>query len=228
MKKMKGLLLLCLISMLYTPVVAVAANLVPSVKVMKGELASNRIIVKLKQGVMASAASQVFSSVGVQNEHKFNAVNMSVLNLVKGKQSKAVIRALIESGIVEFAEPDRMLYINAVPNDPAYPLLWGLNNTGQTFGTANADIDADLAWDITTGDPNVVVGVIDTGVDYNHPDLAANIWVNPGEIAGNFIDDDGNGYIDDVHGINAIVGSGDPMDDNSHGTHVSGTIGAVG
>lgn len=228
MRKMKGLLLLCLISMLYAPVVAVAANLVPSVKAMKGELASNRIIVKLKQGVMASAASKIFSSVGVQSEHKFNAVNMSVLNLVKGKQSKAVIRALMQSGIVEFAEPDRMLYINAVPNDPVYPLLWGLNNTGQTFGTVNADIDADLAWDITVGDPNVVVGVIDTGVDYNHPDLAANIWVNPGEIPGNLIDDDGNGYIDDVHGINAVVGSGDPMDDNSHGTHVSGTIGAVG
>ena len=75
---------------------------------------------------------------------------------------------------------------------------------------------------------NVLVGVIDTGVDYNHPDLAANIWTNPGEIAGNGIDDDGNGYIDDVHGYDFVNNDGDPMDDNGHGTHFSGTIGGVG
>ena len=73
-----------------------------------------------------------------------------------------------------------------------------------------------------------MVGVIDTGVDYNHKDLAANIWTNPGEIAGNGIDDDGNGYIDDVHGWDFCNGDNDPMDDNGHGTHVAGTIGAVG
>ena len=73
-----------------------------------------------------------------------------------------------------------------------------------------------------------MIGVIDTGVDYNHPDLAANIWTNPGEIAGNGIDDDGNGFIDDIHGWDFVNNDNDPMDDNGHGTHCSGTIGGVG
>ena len=106
--------------------------------------------------------------------------------------------------------------------------LWGLHNTAQTGGTDGVDINAPQAWDFTTGSSDTVVAVIDSGVDYTHPDLAANMWTNPGEIAANGLDDDANGYIDDIHGINAITGSGDPFDDNGHGTHVSGTIGAVG
>lgn len=104
----------------------------------------------------------------------------------------------------------------------------GLNNTGQGGGTPDADIDAHEAWAaFDSGLASVIVGVIDTGVDYTHEDLAANMWVNPGETPGNGLDDDGNGYIDDVHGINVITGSGDPID-YGHGTHVAGTIGAVG
>jgi len=117
----------------------------------------------------------------------------------------------------------------AYPNDPAYPYLWGLHNTGQApfYGTADADIDAPDAWAITTGSPSVIVAVVDTGVDYTHPDLAANIWQNPQEII-NGIDDDGNGYIDDVRGWNFVSKNNDPMDDNGHGTHCAGTIAAVG
>ncbi|WP_319579421.1 S8 family peptidase [uncultured Methanospirillum sp.] len=116
------------------------------------------------------------------------------------------------------------------PNDPQYPSLWGLHNTGQApfYGTNNADIQGPLAWGATTGSPGVVVAVVDTGVDYSHPDLASNIWTNPGEIPGNGIDDDGNGYIDDTKGWNFIDKNNNPMDDNGHGTHCAGTIAAVG
>ena len=118
--------------------------------------------------------------------------------------------------------------LSTIPNDPSYPQLYALNNTGQTGGTFDADIDAPEAWNITTGSRAIVVGVIDTGIDYTHPDLAANIWTNPGEIAGNGVDDDANGFVDDVHGYDFANNDGDPMDDHYHGTHVSGTIGAVG
>jgi subtilisin family serine protease len=114
------------------------------------------------------------------------------------------------------------------PNDPYYPQLWGLNNTGQTGGTPDADIDAPEAWDIQTGDPNLVIGVIDTGVDYNHPDLVGNIWTNPGETAGDGIDNDGNGYIDDIRGWDFAYNDNDPIDLQSHGTHVAGTIAGKG
>jgi subtilisin family serine protease len=120
-----------------------------------------------------------------------------------------------------------------VPEDPLFGELYGLHNTGQSIlgvpGVNDADIDAPEAWDITTGSNDVIVGVIDTGVDYNHPDLAANIWTNALEAAGTpGTDDDGNGFVDDIHGYDFINGDGDPMDGHSHGTHVSGTIGAVG
>ncbi|NJM61157.1 MAG: S8 family serine peptidase [Oscillatoriales cyanobacterium RU_3_3] len=120
------------------------------------------------------------------------------------------------------------LSIQETPNDPKFKQLWGFNNTGQTDGTPDADIDAATAWDVQKGSKNVVVAVIDSGVDYKHQDLAANIWNNPGEIAGDRIDNDNNGYKDDVRGYDFINKDSDPMDDNSHGTHIAGTIGAVG
>ena len=129
---------------------------------------------------------------------------------------------------VAYAEPNAVLATEAFPNDDEFSALWGLHNTGQTGGTSDADIDAPEAWELTTGSASIVVGVIDTGVDYTHPDLAANVWTNPGEVPSNGIDDDGNGFVDDVHGYDFANGDGDPMDDNGHGTHVSGTIAAAG
>ncbi len=142
---------------------------------------------------------------------------------------KAEIKRLMATGMFEYVEPDYEVRALATPTDTSFVngTLWGLRNTGQSGGVAGADIEAVAGWDVTTGSPSVVVAVIDTGIRTTHQDLAGNLWVNPGEIAANGIDDDGNGYIDDVHGINAITGSGNPTDDNNHGSHVAGTIGAT-
>ncbi len=145
----------------------------------------------------------------------------------------ALIKTLINTEGVEFAVPDGIMRAVDVPDDPRYSEQWGLDNSGQFGGLEDIDIDAPQAWDITTGSDEVVVAVIDTGIQYNHPDLIDNMWVNPGEageLANNGIDDDGNGYIDDVHGIDCANDDGDPLDDTpqQHGTHVSGILGAQG
>ena len=132
------------------------------------------------------------------------------------------------SPLVVAVEPDFVIAPATIPNDPSFGSLWGLHNTGQSGGVVNADIDAPAAWLTTTGSRGVVIAVIDTGVDYTHRDLAANAWRNAGEIAGDGIDNDGNGYVDDVFGWDFVNRDADPMDDNGHGTHVAGTIGAVG
>src|ERR1041385_4053322 len=155
-------------------------------------------------------------------------INGALVHFSGGTTERAIADLRADPSVL-YAEPNFEIHLDErVPNDPQFGALWGMRNIGQTGGVPGADIRAALAWDLFTGDPNLKVGVIDTGVDWTHPDLAANVWTNPGEIPGNGIDDDHNGYIDDVHGYDVVNHDGDPMDDHFHGTHVSGTIAAIG
>ncbi|MDH3973345.1 MAG: S8 family serine peptidase [Deltaproteobacteria bacterium] len=139
-------------------------------------------------------------------------ITLSVMNNLK-KRSKEIL----------YIEPNYIVQVNST--DPIFGDQWALHNTGQSGGTVDADIDAPKAWAISEGSEEVVIAVIDTGIDLNHEDLSANLWVNNGEIPGNGIDDDDNGYVDDVHGYTTAFGyNGPPMDVLGHGTHVAGTI----
>ena len=195
----------------------------------------------------------VHERVGAKIKKDFSAEGVSGLQLIllpNGTDVQSAIKEYQSDPDVLYAEPDYIITISpdqpgpivqdttplqiiaTTPNDSLFGYLWGLHNSGQNVngltGTSGADINATAAWDITTGSSNVTVAVVDTGVLYTHSDLSANIWTNPGEIPGNGIDDDHNGYIDDIHGWNFVAKNADPLDDNGHGTHVSGTIGATG
>ncbi|MDH5544704.1 MAG: S8 family serine peptidase [Gammaproteobacteria bacterium] len=197
--------------------------------------APDQILVQFKPGASAAAVNASHGPSRPVAEHGYrNFDGLKMFRLPPGQDVQAAIEHYKKNPNVLFAEPDSIVGIDAT-NDTSFNQLWGLHNTGQNVngftGTADADMNIVEAWSNsgTTGSNSIVIGVIDTGVQYNHPDLAANMWVNPGEIGGSAgVDDDGNGYVDDIYGINAITNSGNPMDDNNHGTHVAGTIAAVG
>jgi subtilisin family serine protease len=194
-----------------------------------------RILVAFDPGVALDRQRSVLADAGATANGRIKPLRTFVASVPAADRA----RALAELGRdprVRFAEPDATYRVDTLPNDPSFGQLWGLNNTGQAVktsaGTADADIDAPEAWSTTTGSSSVVAAVIDSGVDWHHPDLAANIWTNPGEscpgCANDGIDNDGNGYVDDVHGWDFVNDDNDPFDDNGHGTHVAGTIGASG
>jgi subtilisin family serine protease len=159
---------------------------------------------------------------------------MIVVQRAKSEHPGDGVLALKKLPEVKIVEPNIVIRARGSPNDPDYGKLWALKNTGApdrqgTKGIGGVDTSAENAWRIQTGSKNVIVAVIDTGVNYRHPDLADNMWVNSAEATGaSGVDDDGNGYIDDIHGFNFVKDNGDPLDDHGHGSHCAGTIGAVG
>ena len=188
-------------------------------------------LVKFRAPTSRAYAASVIEQSLFQRRREFSSV--SGLHLIRVQPGIAPAQAaatLAAHPWVEYVEPNFIVSADTTPNDPLFAKQWALNNTGQTGGssTANPDIGALAAWNITTGSANVIVAVTDSGVDYTHQDLAANMFSNAADCFTDGVDHDGDGYVNDCHGINAITGSGDPMDDLFHGTHVAGSIGAVG
>jgi subtilisin family serine protease len=186
---------------------------------------ANEVIVHLKESATEAEIQALYSQIGATVLEKTPSEEYQLWQVDNAQEAINLLNLQPEIMSVGL---NYVVKTTALPNDPRFDELWGLNNTGQAGGTPDADIDAPEAWDINTGDGSIIVGVIDTGVDYTHPDLVNNIWTNPGEIAGNGIDDDGNGYIDDYYGWDFAYDDNDPMDVFGHGTHVAGTIAAEG
>jgi len=174
------------------------------------------VLVRFANEPNTTAKSTILTSTlgggsSVQREYTL-VKGLAQVSLPTGMSVENAVASLTQSPSVLYAEPDYIYYISAIPNDTRFGELWGMRNTGQSGGTPGADISATEAWDISTGSSSVIVAVTDTGADSNHPDLAANMWAD----------------VNGAHGYDFINNDSDPMDDHGHGTHVSGTIGAVG
>ncbi|MCA1719146.1 MAG: S8 family serine peptidase, partial [Actinobacteria bacterium] len=195
------------------------------------EFAEGQIIVELEEEATQADLVALNQRNDAHTEENLPRSDVNVVDLPSDLTVGEAVQRYEASPDVEYAEPDFLLQPAAFPNDPYFSKLYGLNNTGQTGGTPDADVDAREAWDTSTGVPGTVVAVIDEGVDTSHPDLRDNIWVNPDEVPGNRVDDDRNGYVDDVNGYDFAHNDAsvyDATDGDEHGTHVAGTIAAEG
>jgi len=195
--------------------------------------ARDHLIVKYKKRTPKGSMKALRTRIKARRLRKFRYSGSVLLKLDAGEDVDAVIDRVRADPNVEYVRRDHYLRIHQTfPDDTDFESCWGLHNTNQyLLGKEDADIDAPEAWDITTGSSSVIVAVIDTGVEYDHEDLADNMWVNQAEANGTpGVDDDNNGYTDDIHGISVIngVATGDPYDDHGHGTHCAGILGAVG
>jgi subtilisin family serine protease len=213
------------------------------------EYVQGELLVKFRPGVSKSSAIQVHRTMGASVINKFSSADIEYVKLPEDLSVRDAIQEYMSDPDVEYAEPNYIRHIasrnKVIPNDTYFKNQWGLRNRGKyAYGTGKADISATMAWTTSVGNHNVVVAVLDTGIDYTHPDLVGNIWTNSGETSCvDGIDNEGNGFIDDCIGwdfttcamfnangtcaITKLRGN-DPMDDDGHGTHVAGIIGAVG
>jgi subtilisin family serine protease len=199
----------------------------------------NELIVKFKDTKSVFAINAI-RALGGSVKYQFHTQGAQVVKFQNTKSDVDLAKkakALMGRGDVEYVEANTIMHISRLPNDTEFAKQYGMHNTGLNGGIAGADIHAPEAWEVSTGSKNVVVGIIDTGVDYTHKDIAPNYWENPGESGldangadkhTNGIDDDGNGFIDDFRGWDFANNDNDPMDDHAHGTHCAGVIGAHG
>lgn len=199
---------------------ALTAFLVPAFAQAKGEkYVGNEILVRFGKGIDAEAERSIHSRFGGRIAEKLGDLGWQRIVLPEGLSVEDAIRLYRTSPSVAAVQPNYYYSLLATPNDPIFTAT-------DMYGMFK--ISAPQAWDLSTGSSNVVVAVIDTGIRLTHQDLAANVWTNSGETAGNGLDDDNNGYIDDFYGWDFRYEDNDPSDQHGHGTHVAGTIGAVG
>lgn len=200
----------------------------------KAKYVSDEVIVKYKKDINKTLAkNEIVKKNSLKVKKSVGSQNIDLLTISSGTTVEETINKLKGNNAIEFVQPNYLYYDKSFSLDSRESELWGLENFGQTIqnqtGVADIDIDIKDAWNITQGSSNIVVGVIDTGIDINHPELKNNIWVNTGEIPNNNIDDDSNGYIDDVNGWDFYNNDNtvfDEKDSDKHGTHVAGIIGA--
>ncbi len=213
------------------PIVAVAA-LLALAAAPPALAAPGDVLVRFRSAAEADDRGAARRAAKVRRKAGLPVPGLELADTEAGVSAAAAAARLERDPDVLYAEPDVPRRTFAIPNDRLFGLEWGMHNAGQTVqgtaGTEDADIDAPEAWDLVVGDPSVLVAVVDTGVDVAHPDLAPNVWVNPREVAGNGLDDDRNGFVDDVRGWDFVEGDGTPQDADGHGTHVAGTAGARG
>lgn len=201
----------------------------------KGPYKEGELLVKFKSGISASSFPRTHQALSARTIKKYSVVsNLEHVKLPQGVSIRDAITQYMSDPNVEYAEPNYVRCAKLTPNDPFFVnhQQWALNNNGQyAGGYLGADIKAPLAWDISTAGVTpqypVIVAVIDTGVDFDHPDLSGNMWINIHENCSNNSDNDGNGFVSDCRGWNFVDDNNDPSDDIGHGTHVAGIIGAA-